>query len=193
MSAIQALLLCCCCLLVLLACSTSEAAVITRSLEDDSTAMHSQSEQQSNSTTPASTSFPTSSESTTIPPQCPQGNVTSTTNDTVVLQHLKQLRLASIRAQILAKFGLSDPPDNSDTNPPSGMDEETMATYYQFLNASRGQERGRGEEEECGGIRGERSTFYAKELRLHFPSSFHPIIPSIETFEWGEENNYVCV
>lgn len=191
MSVIQALLLCCYCLLVLLACSTSEAAVVTRSLEDNSTPMHSQSEQQSNSTAPAS---PTSSEITTTPPQCPQGNVTSTTNDTVVLQHLKQLRLASIRAQILAKFGLSEPPDNSDTNPLSGMDEETMATYYQFLSASGEQGRGRGEEEECESIRGEKSTFYAKELRLHFPSSFHPIIPSIEIFEWGEENNcIVCM
>ena len=158
--------------------------------------MHSQSEQQINSTTLASTSYPSSSESSTIPPQCPPDNGTTSTNDTVMLQHLKQLRFASIRAHILAKFGLSDTPDNSD--PSSRMvDEETMATYYQFLSASGGQGRGQEEEEEeCSGIRGEQSTFYAKELRLHFPSSFHPIVPNVESFEWGEENkcvHSVCV
>ena len=168
---------------------------MTRSLEDNSTAMHSQPEQQSNSTTPDSTSsYPTSSESTTtpLPDQCPQPNVTSATNDTVVLQHLKQLRLTSIRAQILARFGLSDPPDNSESSSP--MDEEKMATYYQFLSASGGQRMGRREEEEeCGAIRGEKSSIYAKELRLHFPSSFHPIVPSIEAFEWGENNDIIIV
>ncbi len=143
--------------------------------------MHSQSEQ------PDSTpSYPTTQPE---PDQCPQTNLSSSsTNDTVVLQHLKQLRLASIKAQILARFGLSEPPDNSDNSP---MDEETKATYYQFLSASGGQGMGRGgekEEEECGTIRGERSIFYAKELRLHFPSSFHPIVPSVEAFEWGENN-----
>ena len=168
----------------------SEAAVITRSLEDNSTTINSYSEQQINSSNPASTSFPPSSEgSTTTPPQCPP-TVNVTTNDTVMLQHLKQLRLASIKAQILAKFGLSVPPDNSDTrNPSDGLDEETMETYYQFLSASGG--RGR-EEEECSGIRGEKSTFYAEELQLHFPSLFRPIVPSVETFEWGEES-ILCV
>lgn len=201
MSAIQALLLRCYCLLVvllLLACSANEAAVIsTRSLEDNLTAMQSpQSEHSTTAAQPPASSMsyddPTSSESSTTttplpdPDQCPQTNLTSTTNDTVLLQHLKQLRLASIRAQILAKFGLSDPPDTPDTNP---MDEETMATYYQFLSASGSGGEGKGEE--CGAVRGEKSTFYAKELRLHFPSSFRAIIPSIETFEWPGEANSV--
>ena len=160
--------------------------------------MHSQSEQGYTIPPPsASTSYPTTSEGTTTTQpdqQCPKANLTSTTNDTVVLQHLKQLRLASIRAQILAKFGLSDPPDNSDNSP---MDEETMATYYQFLSATGreggGHGGGEGEAEECGAVRGEKSAFYAKELRLHFPSSFHPIIPSVEAFEWGEENNIIII
>ena len=159
---------------------------MTRSLEDNSTA---QPEQQTNSTTPDSTStYPTSSESftTPLPDQCPQANVTSATNDTD--QHLKQLRLTSIRAQILARFGLSDPPNNSG----SPMDEEKMATYYQFLSASGGQQMGGGgEEEQCETIRGEKSSTYAKELRLYFPSSFHPIVPSVEAFEWGENNDII--
>ena len=182
MLAIQALLLSC---FGLLACS-SDAAVIARSVsntEDNlTTNVHQQSEQQTNSNTPPTSGSP--------PTQCPTpGSVA--TNDTVVLQHLKQVRLATIRTRILARFGLSESPKNSEPRNLTDLDEQSLATYYQFLSStSPGQGRSGGEggkeDELCSRVRGEKSDFYAKELRLHFPSSFRPIVPSVEVFEWGE-------
>ena len=174
MSVIQALLLCCSGLLL---CYSSDAAIITRSVKDNSTAMHPLESPEQQTTTSSPTSTLPSSVS-----QCPPGG--GTTNGTLVLQYLKQARLATIRAQILAKFGLTDPPDNSGTRELTDIDEESMATYYKFMMAPR--QGMSGEEEECSNIKGEKSTFYAKELRLHFPSAYRPVIPSVETFEWGE-------
>lgn len=152
----QALLLC---YWVLLCC---EAATIATAGEENST-LHSPATEQtiSNTTT-----------------QC------SGVNDTL-LQHLKQVRLATIRAEIMAKFGLTAPPPNPDPNNLPQINEALLATYREFINSPSKSPVSR-DEDDCSSIRGRGSTFYARELRLLFPSSFHPVIPSIEMFEWGE-------
>lgn len=94
---------------------------------------------------------------------------------------VRQIRLANIKAQILAKFGLTDSPA---VDPALVMsDEQTMSTYYEFLTRHYSQSK---DKEECARIKGGKTDFYSKELRVHFPMYFDPVVPSVETFEWGE-------
>ena len=99
-----------------------------------------------------------------------------------------RVRLSNIKAQIMAKFGLTEPPPNpAPMNLSDIMDERTMTTYYELLNRQAASEaESTGKIDECGRIKGKKSSFYANELRVHFPSSFSPVVPSVYMFEWGK-------
>lgn len=110
--------------------------------------------------------------------QCPKRVMETLQEDS------RQARLVNIRDQILAKFGLQESPvDPGSLNISQSMNETSLVdTYYELISRHSGQQGGN---EECGGRKGGRSTFYAKELRVHFPASFHAVVPRVEMFEWG--------
>ena len=96
----------------------------------------------------------------------------------------RQARLVNIRDQILAKFGLQESPvDPGPLNTSQLVDETPLVdAYYELISRHSSQQ---GDHGECGERKGGRSTFYAKELRVHFPASFHAVVPGVEMFEWG--------
>lgn len=100
-----------------------------------------------------------------------------------LLEFSRQARFVNIRDQILAKFGLSESPvDLGPLNISELADEASLDTYYELISRALSQQGGNGE---CSGRKGGRSTFYARELRVHFPASFHAVVPRVEMFEWG--------
>ena len=170
MPAIQALLFC---YWLLVACSRCDGAVLAVpdwTHGDNSTAQ-------------------TAGEESSELEQSTMANSTNTTQclnevKVPVQENLRQARLVNLRAQILAKFGLSESPMDPGpvVNITELVNETSLNAYYEFMNRPSSQG---GDSEECNRIKGGRSSFYAKELSVHFPASFHAVVPSVEMFEWG--------
>ena len=119
-------------------------------------------------------------------------NYTASPNQPVnesLQEYFRQTRIANIRDQILAKLGMTEPPSYTEpVNISSLLDEQSLSTLLRYLNGTldpaSGSSRGGGEDD-CSHIKGDTSSFYAKELRVHFPGSFRGVVPSVELFEWG--------
>lgn len=97
-------------------------------------------------------------------------------------------RIELFKQEILAKLNLDAEPDN----PPEAIDlelvdEEVLAAYRATLarnEAAEGQEENGGQL--SAGCAEEKQSFYAKEVKLFFPSHFHGEPPPINMFDWGK-------
>ena len=89
---------------------------------------------------------------------------------------LRELRLAAIKEEILAKLRLREAPENPRRSPT--INKSTRSAYQ--AAAQTAQQR---DDNKCG-----RDTFYAKQIFLFFPIRYQPVIPPAEMFEWSEGN-----
>lgn len=117
----------------------------------------------------------------------PQQHVICPNNETN-LEKLRQARISAIRQEILLKLNLETPPPDPTEHE---MEEASaLASYRAALQTTSTNRRNAIKErsgvspQECdGGGRG--NTFFAKQRRLHFPSTFTADLPLVEMFEWG--------
>ena len=92
---------------------------------------------------------------------------------------LRELRLAAIREEILAKLRLQDPPTNPRRSPT--INKSTLSAYHTAAQIA--QQRAASK---CG-----RDTSFAKQISIFFPIRYQPVIPPAEMFEWGEGNLHI--
>ena len=97
-----------------------------------------------------------------------------TENDTVI----RQARIAAIRDEILAKLHITEPPPNP--RKLTAINKSTLSAYRAAVQTAKRQSQGRSRE--CT-----RDTFFAKLLSVYFPTSYRPVIPPANMFEWGKE------
>ena len=91
---------------------------------------------------------------------------------------LRELRLAAIKEEILAKLWLREAPENPRRSPT--INKSTRSAYQAATQTA--QQRAASE---CG-----RDTFFAKQISLFFPIRYQPVIPPAEMFEWSEGNYF---
>ena len=110
-------------------------------------------------------------------------------NNETSRETLRQARVEAIRQEILLKLNLEAPPPD-----PTAYEMEeasALASYRAALQTTNQHnainERSGVTPQECdGGGRG--ISFFAKQRRLYFPSSFSADAPLVEMFEWGRFN-----
>ena len=103
----------------------------------------------------------------------------STCYDSDLERTLSKQRLDVFRQEILSKLNLNEVPEN----PPDDLEigEDVLASYQSAIVLDGAIEEER-EQDGCG----EKETFYAKEVMIHFPSQFDGEVPPINIFDWGE-------
>ncbi len=119
-------------------------------------------------------------------PISPQGATNATTScqyEEISEDQLSVQRIEVLRGEILSKLSYTQAPEN----PPGGLvaNEEDLARFSAAvaLNEAIVTER---REQKTLNCRAERETFYAKEVKLHFPSHFQGELPFVNIFNWGE-------
>lgn len=90
---------------------------------------------------------------------------------------IRQARVAAIRDEILAKLNLTEPPPNPRRL--TAINKSTLSAYQAAVQIAEKQARGRSLE--C-----KRDTFFAKLLYVYTPTSYRPVIPPANMFEWGK-------
>lgn len=90
---------------------------------------------------------------------------------------IRQARVAAIRDEILAKLNLTEPPPNPRRL--TAINKSTLSAYQAAVQIAEKQTRGRSLE--C-----KRDTFFAKLLYVYTPTSYRPVIPPANMFEWGK-------
>ena len=94
-------------------------------------------------------------------------------NATTILQ----ARVEAIRDEILAKLNLTRPPPNPRRL--TTINKSTLSAYQAAVQIAEKQTWGRSLE--C-----RRDTFFAKLLSVYTPTSYRPVIPPANMFEWGK-------
>lgn len=94
-------------------------------------------------------------------------------NATTILQ----ARVEAIRDEILAKLNLTRPPPNPRRL--TAINKSTLSAYQAAVQIAEKQAWGRSLE--C-----RRDTFFAKLLSVYTPTSYRPVIPPANMFEWGK-------
>lgn len=104
-------------------------------------------------------------------------------NERKLEDQLSVQRIEVLRGEILSKLSYEQVPDNLAS---TELSEEDFATFSaavaldDILTEQR-------EQQKVSGCHGEeKETFYAKEVKLHFPSHFEGDLPSVNIFNWGK-------
>ncbi len=88
-----------------------------------------------------------------------------------------------LREEILYKLGYEQPPEA----PPDDLviSKEDLASYTAAVALDEAIVAGQRARDTMDGCK-EKETYYAKEVKLFFPSHFYGDLPSVNIFDWGE-------
>ncbi len=100
-------------------------------------------------------------------------------------EELFKQRINVLRGEILSKLRFEQPPENLSNG--LVLMEEDNASFSAVLALNEAILKEQREQYMTDGCK-ERETFYAKEVKLYFPSHFQGELPSVNIFNWGKQH-----